>query len=291
MEKEWRLRETVCVAVCLFLLASLAAGAGSTLLAPVQERIIAVAERMIGGRYEHGGYDPEGRAFDCGNFVRWVYRTAFEELAAANMPVPPLTFVDDMLWIYFEDTDVLEVGDILMNGGPGGGGFHAGIYHSEGRTIEARGGGMGINIFPIAGYNRHAPFGQTGLRFSHFSLRARLWRDPTPLHPYVYIETPATFYLAEKGMDLVVRGYVPEEENGAYMVRISLMNALDPSEVLKALTVPLTEMEPGKERIDEVLVPLIGLSGTHVYIVVELKTEGQAIARFDTFPRFPTRIF
>ena len=165
-----------------------------------------------------------------------------------------------------------------------------GIYYGAGRTIEARGRGMGINIFSIEGHNPYAPFGQTGLRFCYFSLRARLWRDPTPPYPYVFIETPATFYLAEKGMNLVVHSYIPKGDNGAHTVRISLVNALDPQEVLCSCVVPLADMKPGKETAHEVLVPLTGLAGAHVYIVVELETEGQVVARYDTFPRFPTLI-
>ena len=90
MEKEWRLRKTTCLAVCMLLLGGLPVGAGAVPMSPIQERIIAVAERMIGGRYEHGGYDPEGRAFDCVGFVRWVYHTAFEAVSYTHLTLPTI---------------------------------------------------------------------------------------------------------------------------------------------------------------------------------------------------------
>jgi len=284
--------KAVCLAVWVFLWANLAfADQVSVPPTSIQQKIITAAERMIGGRYEYGGYDPENRAFDCWGFVTWVYRTAFQELATEGVVIPPITFVNDMFWVYFDDINALEVGDILMNNGPHGGGFHAAIYYGEGKTIEARGGGRGINVFSIKGYNPYAPFGQTGLRFSHFSLRARLWRNPEPPYPYVYVETPESFYFAEEGMDLVVHSYVPKGHKGAYEVRISLLNALNREEVLRSLSIPLVDTIPGEKVAHEVTIPTAGLGGSYVYIAVELRVGDQVVARYDTSPLSAAMIF
>lgn len=279
------------VAIWVFVGANLAfANQVSLATTSIQQKIIATAEQMIGGKYEHGGYNPENRAFDCWGFVTWVYRTAFQELATEGAAVPLITFVNDMFWVYFDDINALEVGDILMNNGPHGGSFHAAIYYGKEKTIEAR-AGTGINVFSIKGHNPYAPFGQTGLRFSHFSLKARLWRNPKPPHPYVYVETPESLYFAEKNMDLIVHGYVPKGHKGVHEIKVSLLNALDQEEVLRSLAIVLVDMIPGEEVIHKVTIPTAGLGGSYVYIAVELRAGDQVVARYDTLALAATRIF
>jgi len=170
----------------------------------LQKKVMETALTMVGGKYGWGSYDPVNRVFDCWNFAAWVYHTALDDVDRIDHMIMGKS---DLIWVYFENVDELRPGDLLYNGGGHTVGFHAGIYIGNGKTVEARGGSYGINIFSIKGDNRFAPFGPTGNRFCYYSLLVRLWLSNGHPFVYAYLEEPPSYFFKEDGLDLLVHYY------------------------------------------------------------------------------------
>jgi len=167
-----------------------------------QMKVLNTANKMVGGSYGWGAYDPENRVFDCWNFATWVYHTALDEPGSVEHMIIGR---NDLIWVYFDDHRVLHKGDLLFNGGGHTVGFHAGIYVGNGKTVEARGGSYGINYFDIRGSNKYDPRGWNGYRFCFYSLLVRLWLNPTPTFYYVFFDEPESFVVRGDEIKLNVR--------------------------------------------------------------------------------------
>ncbi len=249
---------------------------------PLQREIVETALSMVGGSYGWGAYDPENRTFDCWNFVTWVFHHVLDRDGGVKHM---LIGIDDPLWVFFKDPKDLRPGDVLMNGGGHTVGFHAGIYYGKGYTIEARGGKYGIGIFRIEGYNPHCPVGQTGYRFCYYSLLARLWLDPKPDFPYVYVKVPQSFFLSDEGVDLEVHAYSPKEKKVDLVLEVFEYLGGD---LVKRLVLKDFEIGP-EERVETIHIDLDGFTG-YVYFSVAILEGKRPLFHYDTYIRGHTEI-
>jgi len=197
------------------------------------QEIINIAESMKGGTYGWGVTDPTDKIFDCWSFVNWVYQTAF-----GYDQVHYLKYRNraDLIWIYFDNPTVLLPGDVLMNGGHHSVGFHGAIYVGNNMTMEARGRNYGIGSWNIKGYNKYAPYGQTGYRFCYYSLLARLWLYPHPNFAYVYLIPPSYIFSGES-YNLKIHYYIPKSFSLVkYIIKIDVIDYIHPRHVLEIET-------------------------------------------------------
>ncbi len=250
---------------------------------PLQREIIDTALSMVGGKYSWGAYDPKNRTFDCWNFVTWVFHHVLDKDGGVKHM---LIGIDDPLWVFFKDIKDLRPGDVLMNGGGHTVGFHSGIYYGEGYTIEARGGRYGIGVFRIEGLNPHCPFGQTGYRFCYYSLLARLWLDPKPDSPYVYLKLPQTFFLSDEGVILELHAYSPKRQKVKVVLEVFEYLGGD---LVKRVVLDDFEVGP-EERKDVIHLNLGNFSGYVYFSVVMLNDEGKLLFHYDTYIKGHTEI-
>ncbi len=242
---------------------------------PLQREIIETALSMVGGEYEWGAYDPKNRRFDCWNFVTWVFHHVLDKDGGVKHM---LIGIDDPLWVFFKDPKVLKPADVLMNGGEHTVGFHAGIYYGKGFTIEARGGRYGIGIFRIEGKNPRCPFGETGYRFCFYSLLARLWLDPKPDFPYVYVKYDGNFFFSDEGAEIELHAYSPKDASVDIAIKI---RDYQTGKVLKKFVLRRS-LKAKTEIVENVDLNLEGLSG-FVYFEVDLVENGKVLFEYDTY--------
>ncbi|ACR80671.1 MULTISPECIES: C40 family peptidase [Kosmotoga] len=253
----------------------------------LERDIINTALSMLGGTYGWGEMDPEKRTFDCWNFVTWVFHEVLDKKEGGVKHM--LIGHPDPLWVYFDDINDLRTADVLMNGGGHTVGFHSGIYYGRGFTIEARGGQYGIGIFRLEGFNKHAPFGETGYRFCYYSLLARLWLNPHPSFPYVYMDSPDSFVYYEDGANLKIH-YLAFPFNAGSRIKVSVVDYIT-HETLKEVYIDDIAIFSYKEQVIDVHVDLEGITSSYVYFKVTLLSpSGEPVFKYDTFILYPTEI-
>ena len=153
--------------------------------APVHgEDVVRTAKQYLGVRYVLGGSTP--RAFDCSGFVRWIFakhgvwmpRTAKEQAAVGDAPVP----------------GDLQAGDLLFFFG-GRGAQHIAVYVGGDTIIHASSTGKRVKL---------DRFGGTRARPTWFGRRLIAVRRVLPAEGVVEMPVSAS---------ALVRGAPPEMEN------------------------------------------------------------------------------
>lgn len=104
-----------------------------------RNKVVAAAQRMVGGTYVYGGFNPSGRVFDCSGLTKWCYEQV--GVTIAHQSESQSAFCN-------KPASMAEIGDVVWRHG------HVGIYIGNGRTIEAMSPAMGITYGNLSSFQR-----------------------------------------------------------------------------------------------------------------------------------------